>query len=219
MGSWFTADAILGVVLVFPVFLFSLVFHECAHAWMGRRLGDDTAYHLGRLTLNPLPHIDPIGTLILPIIMMLSPGGFMFGWAKPVPVSMRVSSRDMAVIAAAGPLSNVLLILPFFALAFGLARTAGPAPGPLLDALLVMAKAGVMWNVILAVFNMIPIPPLDGSKILYHFLPIEGRKLMQAASRYSFLLFALLIFTRAGEPVFGLIRTVLKTLTDLIGPG
>ena len=217
MSSWFTAEALLSVVLVFPVFLFSLVFHECAHAWMGMRRGDDLAYHMGRLTLNPLPHIDPIGTLVLPIVLMLSGSGFMFGWAKPAPVNPRVSSKDMMLIAAAGPVSNMLLVLPFFAIAFGLARTMGPDPSPLMTALLTMAWSGVMWNVILAVFNLIPFPPLDGSKILYHFLPSGARELMRAAGRYSFLLFAALIFTPLGRPVFGLIGGVLAALGAVIG--
>ena len=217
MGSWFTADAILSVVIMFPVFLFSLEFHECAHAWMGLRRGDDLAYHMGRLTLNPIPHIDPIGTLLLPVFLMLSGSGFMFGWAKPVPVNPRVSSKDMMLIAAAGPLSNILLIIPFFGLAFVLARTLGPESGVVPVALFTMAKAGVMWNVILAVFNLIPIPPLDGSKMLYYFLPNQGRELLRMAGQYSFLLFAALIFTPLGRPVFGLIDTVIKTLFALIG--
>ena len=217
MGSWFTADAILSVVIMFPVFLFSLVFHECAHAWMGLRRGDDLAYHMGRLTLNPIPHIDPVGTLILPIFLMLSPGGMMFGWAKPVPVNPKVSSKDMMIIAAAGPLSNLLLIPVFLALTFALSRTAGPEPNAVLEALVNMAWMGVVWNVILAGFNLIPIPPLDGSKILYYFLPRQGRELMRMAGQYSFILFVLLIFTGLGKPFFGLIWGVINLLGALIG--
>lgn len=218
MSSWFTADAIRDVVIMFPVFLFSLVFHECAHAWMGLRRGDDLAYHMGRLTLNPIPHIDPVGTLILPIFLMLSPGGMMFGWAKPVPVNPKVSTKDMMIIAAAGPLSNMLLIPVFLALTFALSRTVGPESSEVLKALLSMAQMGVVWNVILAGFNLIPIPPLDGSKILYYFLPRQGRELMRIAGQYSFLLFVLLIFTGLGAPFFKLIWGVIHLLFALIGP-
>lgn len=217
MNSWFTVDAIRDVVIMFPVFLFSLVFHECAHAWMGLRRGDDLAYHMGRLTLNPIPHIDPVGTLILPIFLMLSPGGMMFGWAKPVPVNPKVSTKDMMIIAAAGPLSNMLLVPVFLAATFALSRTVGPESSEVLKALLNMAWMGVVWNVILAGFNLIPIPPLDGSKILYYFLPRQGRELMRMAGQYSFILFVLLIFTGLGKPFFGLIWGVINLLGALIG--
>ncbi len=195
MGDWFSAEAIRHLVLTFPVFLFSLVFHEYAHAWMALRRGDDLAKVYGRLTLNPLPHIDPIGTVALPVFLMLSGTGFMFGWAKPVPINPKVSTRDMMITAAAGPAANVILIPLFVAAAFGLRYTIGPNPdsGSVLFALHEMMMAGVLWNLILASFNLIPIPPLDGSKILYYFLPYNWRERMNALQRYSFIILIVLM--------------------------
>ena len=217
MDSWFTPDALRNLLLTFPVFLFSLVFHECAHAWMGLRRGDDLAYRMGRLTLNPLPHIDPIGTILLPVLMMLRGTGFMFGWAKPVPVNPRTSSKDMMFIAAAGPLSNMLLVPLFAVVAFGLGKTLGPDPNPTLLGVYVMACAGIKWNVILAAFNLLPIPPLDGSKIVYYFLPSNLRQVMRSAERYSFILFLVIIFTPLGWIVFFPIAIIVGVF-DLVLP-
>jgi len=199
MGDWFSAEAIRHLILTFPVFLFSLVFHEYAHAWAALRRGDDLAKHMGRLTLNPLPHIDPIGTIALPVIMMLSGSGFMFGWAKPVPINPKVSSKDLMITAAAGPAANLLLVPLFAAAAFGLRYTIGPVPntGGALYAIHQMMMAGVLWNLILAFFNLIPIPPLDGSKILYYFLPYNWRERMQVLQRYSFIILIVLLVSGA----------------------
>ena len=218
MGGLITTENLTNLLLTFPVFLISLVFHEYAHAWMGLRRGDDLAKHMGRLTLNPVPHIDPIGTLLLPIFFMLSGSGFMFGWAKPVPVNPRVSSRDLALIALAGPASNLLLIPLFFAIAFALGHTFGPDMNPTVHALYRMAGAGILWNVILAVFNMVPIPPLDGSKILYYFLPINLRAKYMSLSRYSFLFFLAIFFTPLKWAIFlpiGIILIVLNLMLPL----
>jgi len=199
MGDWFSAEAIRHLILTFPVFLFSLVFHEYAHAWAALRRGDDLAKHMGRLTLNPLPHIDPIGTIALPVIMMLSGSGFMFGWAKPVPVNPKVSSKDLMITAAAGPAANLLLVPLFAAAAFGLRMTMGPDPNVsgVPFAIHEMMMAGVLWNLILAFFNLIPIPPLDGSKILYYFLPYNWRERMQVLQRYSFIILIVLLVSGA----------------------
>jgi Zn-dependent protease len=200
MGDWFTMEAIRHLVLTFPVFLFSLVFHEYAHAWMAMRRGDDLAKAMGRMTLNPLPHIDPIGTVALPVLLMLSGSGFMFGWAKPVPVNPKISTRDLMITALAGPAANVLLVPLFAAAAFGLRYTiVGPVPdtGSVAYALHEMMMAGVLWNLILASFNLIPIPPLDGSKILYYFLPYNLREKMMQLQRYSFILLIVLMISGA----------------------
>ncbi len=216
MGDWLSPENITNLLLTFPVFLFSLVFHEYAHAWMGLRRGDDLAKHMGRLTLNPIPHIDPIGTLLLPVFLMLSGSGFMFGWAKPVPVNPRVSSKDMMLIALAGPVSNILLIPVFFAIAFGLGHTFGPDMSPTVYALYRMAGAGIMWNVVLAAFNLLPVPPLDGSKILYHFLPFNLRQKLMALGRYSIILFALILFTPVKYVIFVPIAIVLMIINVML---
>jgi len=156
--------------LVLPVFVLSIVVHECAHGVMALWCGDTTARDRGRLTLNPLPHIDPLGSLLLPGLLFLVHSPFLFGWAKPVPINwanLRSPRNDPVKVALAGPLSNALLALAFAALA----RLA-PATGPLAP-LGAMAIAGVVWNCALGLFNLIPIPPLDGSWLLMRFLPLR----------------------------------------------
>jgi Zn-dependent protease len=162
------------IAIWFVVFLLSLTVHECAHAWMAEKVGDSTGRYLGRITLNPIPHIDVFGTIILPLIAITS-GGLMFGWAKPVPynpANLRDRKRGELLIAAAGPLSNVLLVILFFILAKVLFRTPlVNSLGDLGDPLSAFMEIGIKLNIILAVFNMIPVPPLDGSKVLMNLLP------------------------------------------------
>lgn len=173
----------VALVLSIVFLVISLGIHEAAHAWVALKCGDPTGRDLGRITLNPIPHIDPFMTLILPAMLYYFSGGrMMFGGAKPVPVSfhrLRHPYRDMSLVAMAGPLSNLLLAVFFWAAAeffveYGLYN--GPAPSPrarwddLLPKVLVVAAS---TNVLLAVFNMIPIPPLDGSRLMEWLLP-EG---------------------------------------------
>ena len=159
-----------GFILTFPVFVLSIVVHECAHGLVALWNGDPTARERGRLTLNPLPHVDPLGSIILPGILLLTRAPFLFGWAKPVPVDssrLRHPVNDQLKVALAGPASNALLALMFAALI----RVA-PEEG-FLAPLRLMGYAGVVWNCALALFNMIPIPPLDGSWVLMRFLPLR----------------------------------------------
>jgi len=156
--------------LVFPVFILSVVVHECAHGWVALACGDPTARERGRLTLNPVPHIDPFGSLLLPGVLLLTRAPFLFGWAKPVPVDrarMRDPRNAPVWVALAGPASNLLLAIAFGALA-RFAPTAGFwAP------LRTMGYSGVLWYCALAVFNLIPIPPLDGSWVVMRFLRLR----------------------------------------------
>ena len=162
-----------------PVLLFSMVAHEYAHAEAAYRQGDDTAYALGRLTMNPLKHIDPIMTILLPAFLWWqSHGSFVFGAAKPVPVNPRNYRhyvRGDIIVSLAGIATNLVLFV-LFAVAFaavGAIGEAAPGLGSTLAILQSMAKVGMWWNLMLAFFNLIPIPPLDGSHVFYHLLPPE----------------------------------------------
>jgi Zn-dependent protease len=151
--------------------LFAITLHEVAHGWMARYFGDRTAEMLGRLSLNPLRHIDPIGTLLVPGIL-LAVGGPLFGWAKPVPVAtsvLRNPRRAMVLVALAGPAANLLMAALWCAVLGGIVRING---NETLDSWIAsMAQAGIWFNVVLAVFNLLPIPPLDGGRVLAGLLP------------------------------------------------
>lgn len=189
-------------ILFIPVLLFSVVLHEFAHAWQARREGDDTAHALGRLTLNPIPHIDLFGSIIFPAVLLISNSPFLFGWAKPVPVDPRnfrnYKAGDIRV-SLAGIASNLLLA---FALTFviGLAihaRRGIPAAGPTISLVQQMAVFGLQINLVLAFFNLIPIPPLDGSHVMYHLLPPRLGMQYRELGRYGMLiLLGLMIFAR-----------------------
>ena len=148
--------------------------HEVAHGWVASLFGDQTARLSGRLTLNPLKHIDPVGTIIVPILLLLF-SNFIFGWAKPVPVdarNMKNPRRDMALVALAGPLSNFLMALLWAAVAkIGILSSSD------MDSwfvpLVYMGEAGIMINIVLGVLNCLPIPPLDGGRVLYNILPSQ----------------------------------------------
>ena len=186
-----------------PVFLFSLVFHEYAHALMADRLGDRTAAYSGRLTLDPRAHIDPIGSIAMPAIGLMV--GFVFGWAKPVPYNpgnLKNPSRDALLIAIAGPVSNLGLLVAFAAAMRALPSLVGVLPQAMVESLYLMGMWGVMINAILAAFNMIPLPPLDGSKVLAHFLPRDKAwKLMTLDSNISMIAILALVFSGALTPV------------------
>jgi Zn-dependent protease len=155
------------VAWVLPV-LFAITVHETAHGWMALQLGDKTAMMLGRLTLNPFKHIDPLGTILIPGVMYML-AGFIFGWAKPVPVTwqnLKQPKRDMVFVAVAGPMSNLLM-----ALLWALAIRIGLALGDAGLALVFMGVAGIFINTILMVLNLLPLPPLDGGRVMTGLLP------------------------------------------------
>jgi Zn-dependent protease len=183
-------------VWALPV-LFAITLHEVAHGWVASFFGDQTARLSGRLTLNPLKHIDPIGTVLVPLLM-LAVSNFIFGWAKPVPVdarNMRNPRRDMAIVALAGPLSNLLMAILWAALA-RLGVMAGDSGNGWLGVPLVyMGEAGIMINVVLGVLNLIPLPPLDGGKVLQSLLPPRMAYQLSFFEPYSFFVLILLMFT------------------------
>jgi len=155
------------VAWVLPV-LFAITVHETAHGWMALQLGDKTAMMLGRLTLNPLKHIDPLGTILIPGLMYMM-AGFMFGWAKPVPITwqnLKQPKRDMVFVAVAGPASNLIM-----AMLWALAIRIGLALGDTGLALVFMGVAGIFINCILMALNLLPLPPLDGGRVMTGLLP------------------------------------------------
>jgi len=191
------------------ILLFSVIIHEVAHGYAALALGDKTAAYEGRLTLNPLKHIDIMGTIVFPLITLLLPGSFMFGWAKPVPYNpynLRSKRWGEALVAVAGPLSNVAL-----ALIFGLFIRFYVLPQGLLDGPLgVLSQIIVIINITLAIFNLVPVPPLDGSKILTSLLPERFLAVRQGIERMGFLgvIIFLVFFWQFFQPLIPLLFTV-----------
>ncbi|MGE4234614.1 MAG: site-2 protease family protein [Bacteriovoracia bacterium] len=180
-------------------FIMAIVVHEVAHAFIAKRHGDDTAQRLGRLTLNPVPHIDPIGTLAFPIFNMLTGMNLLFGWAKPVPINyskIRPYRRALFLVSIAGPAANV--ICGIIAAGFLVGFSAFISPKfYLYEPLQGMAFAAVSINYALAVFNMIPLPPLDGSKMVEAFLSYEATKKYESLANYSFFILLALLWSGA----------------------
>ncbi|MBA3662446.1 MAG: site-2 protease family protein [Gammaproteobacteria bacterium] len=185
--------------------LFAISLHEVAHGWVASWFGDQTARLSGRLSLNPIKHIDPIGTVLVPILM-LTVSNFIFGWAKPVPVdprNLRHPRRDMAIVALAGPISNLLMALLWGAIAkLGISFEQGGQEWIGIP-LTYMGGAGVMINVVLAVLNLFPLPPLDGGKVLGSILPPRWSHYMSMIEPYSFLILIVLLFTGILNKVMG----------------
>jgi Zn-dependent protease len=217
-------EIIQRLLVVLPVLLLSLTVHEFAHAWAARRLGDDTAERMGRYTLNPLAHLDPIGTFFLPVFTSIP-----FGWAKPVPIDPGRFRRDVSVgkgmmlTALAGPGSNILLAIAC-AILLGIVHRLDPGlridqPGVGgSEIAATFFSLTIQMNVVLAVFNLLPIPPLDGSRIVDAFLPARFRPAWATFSRFSmFLLLALVFFgwRLIGGPVNAAINALLR-LASLI---
>ena len=172
------------ILLTLPIFLISVVIHEYAHGWMAYKLGDPTAKHAGRLTLNPLVHIDPMGTVFLPLMLVAMKSAIVFGWAKPVPINfslLRNPKQDMLWVSIAGIMANILL-----AFIFSLLLRTGVFP--INSYGWVLLNLGILVNLVLAVFNAIPIPPLDGSRVLISILPRELAYSYMQIERFGFLI-------------------------------
>jgi len=208
----------LGIALVVAFLVISLGIHEAAHGWVALKCGDPTARDLGRITLNPIPHIDPIMTILVPVMLALAHAPI-FGGAKPVPVSyhrLRHPLRDMMFVALAGPASNFILAIVF---ALGLKASVsfgGYDPAQLMPQVL---GASVQFNVLLAVFNLFPIPPLDGSRVMAWLLPDSIRPSYMALERFGLILVLVVVFMVPGFKVllFRGMETMLGVIDQLTG--
>lgn len=190
-------------ILLIPPLLLAIILHECSHGWVAEKLGDPTARDLGRITLNPIPHIDLVGTVLLPLFLIITQSPYFFGWAKPVPVNptyFQNPRKGMLQVALAGPLTNLLLAF-FFGILFRLFQWIGLNQGFFLP-LQMMVIWGVILNLVLAFFNLIPVPPLDGSKIILGLLTEDKAEKFAILERYSFLLILLLL--TIGRPLIDL---------------
>jgi Zn-dependent protease len=225
-------------IFQFAILVFALSLHESAHAWMASRLGDQTARMLGRVTLNPVKHIDPIGTILIPLAMLFLPmyGGFLIGWARPTPVNTRNfkrATRDDIMTTLAGPGSNllaafaatiVLVILmhttPTGMLAVRELVMNSVDPGlmtssPIVFPMVLIFYLGIWLNLVLAVFNLLPLPPLDGSHIFRHMLPYNALRIYDSLGMISLILMLLVggrVVMFFVAPALGLINGILLSL-------
>ena len=205
------------LLLLLPLLLFSVVVHEVAHGVVAEWWGDPTARMLGRITLNPLPHIDLFGSIVVPGILLLTGSGILFGWAKPVPVTPE-NYRDRKIgdiaVSVAGPASNVLLALGLA----GVMVVAGTIAGDIPRVVWLFCSYGIFLNFILALFNLLPIPPLDGSHVVANLLPPPAAHAYRSMGQYGLLILLALLFLLPGVlgTVFGPARTATGALLNLV---
>lgn len=217
------------LIIYIVVLLFAISAHEAAHAWMSHRFGDDTAYLLGRVTLNPVKHTDPIGTLLIPII------GFVFGaiggpvaripligWGKPTPVNpLRWRNKDLAniMVSLAGIMANTTIALLTLVVIKVIQYTGAAAQGGLLapvrEPVVLFLSFSLMMNTSLAVFNLLPFPPLDGSKVLYSFLPASAEPVLLTLERYGFIILMAFIYFGFFGVIFAPVARILDFLVSL----
>lgn len=214
----------LVVVSIIPV-LFAITMHEAAHGWMALRLGDPTAKMLGRLTVNPIPHIDPVGTVLVPIALLTMStlaGGtpFMIGWAKPVPITaenLRKPQRDMALVALAGPLSNLFMAI-FWALVIRLAVELPAGLQGVGEFLIYSGQVGILINAILLALNILPLPPLDGSRVVSSLLPPRLAWNYNRLENFGFPILVILLVTGIlGKILYPIINLVWIAVTKIVG--
>ena len=199
-------------IYALPV-IFAITLHEAAHGYVARHFGDPTAWQLGRVSLNPIRHIDPVGTILVPgLILLFSGGGFLFGWAKPVPVDfgrLRHPKRDMIWVAAAGPAANLAMLLGWAALyKYGVSHPES-IYGTAMQA---MGQAGILINASLMLLNLLPLPPLDGGRIMVGLLPHHLAWRFSQIERFGFIILLVLLFTGLLNAILLPLMRVLLTL-------
>ncbi len=206
-------------VAIIPV-LFAITIHEVAHGWVARYFGDHTAARLGRLTLNPIKHIDLIGTVLVPAILLLMQSGFIFGWAKPVPVSyenLRHPKQDMALVAAAGPGANLVMAL-LWGIVIKLSLFFPDQGASYVLAAKYMGFVGIIVNLLLFVFNLLPLPPLDGGRVAVGLLPGRWAWYLSRIEPYGFyILIALLVTGFLGFIISPFLSISLRLLRTILG--
>jgi Zn-dependent protease len=204
------------IAIWIPPVMLGITIHEVAHGWVASKLGDKTALMMGRLTLNPLKHIDPVGTILIPGLLLLLQSGFIFGYAKPVPINwrnLRQPKRDMAIVAGAGPMANLLM-----AMVWALLVRAGLLMGETGIALVYMGVAGIFINTVLMVLNLLPLPPLDGGRVMTSLLPGPLAYRFSRIEPFGFMiLIALLITGVLGKILLPAITVIMGALAMLTG--
>lgn len=214
------------LLLTLPVLIFSIVVHEVAHGWVALKQGDQTALMLGRLTFNPVPHIDPIGSIAVPALLALSGTGFILGWARPVPVNprnFRNYKKGDILVSLAGVTANLILafVFAFLLVAVLWLQRSAPGGGDWWSPLLEMFRYGVIINLVLLVFNLVPIPPLDGSHVFYYLLPADLGARYRALGMYG--MFIVLGFLMLGgfrllAPIIYGLMTVVLSVAGIFAP-
>ena len=214
------------LLLSLPVLIFSIVVHEVAHGWVALKQGDQTALMLGRLTFNPVPHVDPMGSLLVPALLALSGTGFILGWAKPVPINPR-NFRDYKkgdiLVSLAGVAANLVLAFVFAFLLVGvlwLRRSLPEQDGWWLP-MFQMFQYGVIINLVLLIFNLVPIPPLDGSHVFYYLLPAEIGARYRAMGMYGMFIVLGFLFLggfRILQPIIELLMAIVMSVAGIVAP-
>jgi Zn-dependent protease len=219
------ANTVRQLIISVPALVLAIIIHEVSHGYVANRLGDPTAKLLGRLTLNPIKHVDPVGTILMPVILYYMSGGqFVFGYAKPVPINphnFKDPRRDMAISAAAGPITNILIaIISQIILAHFIIPASAYLPHGIslsvLKPMAMMFHTSVYINIFLAVINLIPIPPLDGGRVLVGFLPYKQAMSYSRIEPYGFIIVIILFVTKIADVIIYPAAAVLYMLITLI---